>query len=314
MRGMLVAAGFGTRLHPLTAELPKPALPVGNRPVAAFALEHLVRFGVREVVCNTHHLGGELQRALEPCCPSQARLRFVHEPSILGTGGGVRNAWQAIGPQDGEDLIVISAKLVYAPDLARALDIHRRSGAIATMLLRALPLGSSFAAVEHEPDGRVRRIRGLPSEPSTAALAPAMFCSVQILSARALPDLPLDGDIIEHAYLKWLARGERVQGVLDDAPWVDVGVSLAHYLEANLALASGALRWPEITPLASGSLIEPDVRVPDDARFTSVVLGAGVQLERGTQLERVVAWPGARVPRGLRDAIVTSTHAVVPTR
>jgi mannose-1-phosphate guanylyltransferase len=311
MRGMLVAAGFGTRLHPLTNELPKPALPVGNRPVAAFALEHLARFGIREVVCNTHHLGAELQRALEPHHPQSAQLSFVHEPVILGTGGGVRNAWQALGPQPGEELIVINAKLVYAPDLARALAAHRASGAIATMVLRALPAGTSFAAVEHEVDGRIRRIRGLPSA-SAGALSPAMFTGVQILSARALADLPLDGDMIEGAYLPWIARGEHVHGVLDEAPWIDVGVTLRTYLEANLALARGELRWPGIAPEPHSALIASSTPVTAAARLEAVVLGDGVKLEPDAELERVVAWPNASVPRRLRDAIVTSSGSVVP--
>src|SRR5438270_13996922 len=108
MRAMLVAAGLGTRLDPLTRELPKPALPVANRPVAWFALDHLTRHGVRDFVVNTHHLADRLRTEVERCCPAGARLRFVHEPNILGTGGGVRNAWR---PQDGEDFLVVNAKL-----------------------------------------------------------------------------------------------------------------------------------------------------------------------------------------------------------
>src|SRR5436190_20338773 len=107
---MLVAAGFGTRLEPLTRELPKPALPLGNRPVAWFALDHLRRCGARDVVVNTHHLAERLREQLEPCCPADVALRFVHEPMILGTGGGVRNAWQ---PAAGEDFVVFNAKLLF---------------------------------------------------------------------------------------------------------------------------------------------------------------------------------------------------------
>src|SRR5690242_16831338 len=118
VRGMLVAAGFGTRLDPLTRELPKPALPVANRPVAWFAADHLARHGVRELVVNTHHLGGELERVLGAVQPEGTQLRFIHEPEILGTGGGVRNAWSATSQ---EALLAFNAKLVFAPDLQRAL-------------------------------------------------------------------------------------------------------------------------------------------------------------------------------------------------
>jgi len=247
---MLVAAGFGTRLDPLTRELPKPALPVGNRPAAWFGCDHLARSGVREALVNTHHLGDGLRVELERTCPKELALRFVHEPVILGTGGGVRNAWC---PLPGEDLIVWNAKLVFAPDLARALAVHRERAAIATMVLRPMPEGSRFSAVEIDGEQRVRRIRGEPARDGGQRYLRCMFTGVQILSSRAWGDLPEQGDIVEHSYLRWLARGETVAAVVDDSPWLDVGVSLRGYLEANLALASGRITWPGITPAAGST-------------------------------------------------------------
>jgi NDP-sugar pyrophosphorylase family protein len=311
MRGMLVAAGFGTRLSPLTDELPKPAVPVGNRPVAAYALEALARAGIRDVVVNTHHLAAELERELSPWCPSGVDLRYVHEPVILGTGGGVRNAWAARGgPIDGEDFVVMNAKLVFTPDLARALEQHRRSGAIATMVLRALPTGTTFAPVEHDASGRIHAMRGLPRGHRARDLQRAMFTGVQILSARAFADLPLDGDMIEGAYKRWLECGEHVQGVIDDGAWLDVGVTVEHYVRANLALARREIAWPDIEPDAAGNIIDGSVRVPHGAQLREVVLGRGAVVPEGAELARVVAWPGAKLPSQLSDATVTSRGVI----
>ncbi len=309
MRAMLVAAGLGTRLDPLTRELPKPALPVGNRPVAWFACDHLVRAGFTEALVNTHHLAERLRAELERCCPPALRLRFVHEPVILGTGGGVRNAWQ---PQDGEDLVVVNAKLLFAPDLARALAEHRARGAIATMVLRPSPPGTGFAPVELDAERRVRRIRGLPQQPAAAASGgPYMYTGVQILSARAWRDLPQQGDIIEHAYLPWLARGEPVAAVIDESPWLDIGVDLRAYLDANLALASGRLAWPGITPGAGGLLCAPDARLGAGCQLRQVVVGSAAEIAPGASLTRVVAWPGARITRSLQDAVVTTAGRMI---
>ncbi|MFI5309017.1 MAG: NDP-sugar synthase [Polyangiales bacterium] len=303
---MLVAAGFGTRLEPLTAELPKPALPVGNRPAAWFACDHLARCGVREALVNTHHLGDELRAELEPACPPELALHFVHEQSILGTGGGVRNAWR---PEPGEDLIVWNAKLVFAPDLGRALAVHREQDAIATMVLRPLPPGSSFTPVEI--DGvRVRRIRAEPAV-ATSASTRCMYTGVQILSSRAWRDLPAQGDIVEHAYLPWLARGERVAAVVDDSPWLDIGVSLRGYLDANLALASGRIRWPGIEPAPSSVLMGLGARVGAGCHLEEAVLGADTDVAPGVSLRRVVAWRGAHLQASLNDAIVTTSGQVV---
>jgi mannose-1-phosphate guanylyltransferase len=310
MRGMLVAAGFGTRLAPLTNELPKPAVPVGNRPIAAFALEVLARAGIRDVVVNTHHLAAELERELSPWRPDGVELRYVHEPVILGTGGGVRNAWAARGGPSGEDFVVMNAKLVFAPDIARALEQHRASGAIATMVLCALPANATFAPVEHDGAGRIHRMRGLPRNALASDLRRSMFTGLQILSARAFAELPPDGDIIEGAYLRWLERGEHVQGVLDDGAWLDVGVTVEHYLRANLALARGEIAWPGIEPDAAGNIIDRSVRVPMSAQLREVVLGRGAIIPDGAELARVVAWPGTKLPTQLSDAVVTSAGLI----
>lgn len=311
VRGMLVAAGFGTRLAPLTNELPKPAVPIANRPVAAFALEALARAGIRDVVVNTHHLASELERELTPFCPGGVELRYVHEEQILGTGGGVQNAWASRGgPADGEAFVVMNAKLVFDPDMARALAAHRTSGAIATMVLRELPAGTAFAAVEHDASGRIARMRGLPSNVAASGLRRAMWTGVQILSARAFADLPRDGDMIEGAYLRWLERGELVQAVLDERPWIDVGVTVEQYLNANLALARREIAWPGIEPDAAGNIIDPSVRVPLGAQLSNVVIGRGVVIPEGAELARVVAWSRAKVPVQLSDAVVTSSGTI----
>jgi mannose-1-phosphate guanylyltransferase len=306
VRAMLVAAGFGTRLDPLTQELPKPALPLGNRPVAWFALDHLRRIGTTDVTVNTHHLADRLQGELEQVVPDGMRLRFVHEPEILGTGGGVRNA---LRPQPGEDVFLVNAKLAYAPDLARALSVHRQSGAIATMVLRALPPGSGFSPIEVDAEGRVRSIRKLPG--FHGGLALRMFTGVAVLSARAFHDLPERGDIIEHAYLPWLARGELVASITDDSPWVDVGVTPRHYLDANLALASGALRWPGVEPGPEHVLRASGVELGPGSRLEHAVVGRGATIAGGCSVLRSVVWPCARVTESCASAIVTTAGRVL---
>ncbi len=189
MRALLVCAGFGTRLSPLTDHLPKPAVPVANRPLAWFALDHLHRFGVRDFSVNTHHLAAALRDALEPLVPSDSRVRFVHEPEILGTGGGIKNAWRA---HSDEPLLTMNGKLLFAPDLAALVRVHEQSGAIATMVLKPMPSGDAFSAVELDADGRVRRMLGEPAN-APSNLQRAMYTGVQLLSPRAFRDLPDNG-------------------------------------------------------------------------------------------------------------------------
>ena len=139
-----------------------------------------------------------------------------------------------------------------------------------------------------------------------------MFTGVQVLSARAHRDLPQQGDLIEHAYLRWLERGDVVASVTDEAPWYDVGVSLAHYLAANLALARGEVRWPGIAAGPHATLVAPGAHVDQGAVLHEAVIGPGARIGHGARLTRCVLWPGAQVddPLALDNAIVTSDGVV----
>ena len=311
---MLVTAGFGTRLAPLTDLLPKPAVPVANRPIAAYALDHLHRAGVRDFVLNTHHLPGELESAVRAAAPSDARLSFVHEPQILGTGGGVRHAWQ---PIDGETFIVMNGKLLFAPNIAGALRLHRESRAIATLIVKAVPAGDPLAAVEIDSEARVRRLLGQPALATTnPALQPTMYTGVSLLEARAHRDLPENGCLIRDAYRHWIDRGERVMAYIDTASFRDVGMSLWHYWEANMALLTGAEHWPGIEPDGAGVVGLQAAQVGPGAQLRHTAIGSGARIENGVRVENCVLWPNARVLANLENAIVLpngQTLAILPT-
>jgi NDP-sugar pyrophosphorylase family protein len=293
LRAMLVTAGFGTRLAPLTDRLPKPALPLANRPVAWFALDYLRRAGVRECVLNTHHLARELETEVRRHAPPEIALSFVHEPVILGTGGGIRNAWR---PRAGETFLVMNGKLLFTPDLAAALRVHLESRAIATMLLSPVAQGDPLGAVEIDPAGRVRRLLGVG--PSTReSLQPYLYASVCLLDARAHRDLPENGCLIRDAFRHWIDRGECVMGVVDHASFRDVGMSHWHYWESNMALATGRLAWPEITPNAQDVLQDPSAQLGSNARVVRSVLGAAARVDAGVMLEDCVVWPNTHVTR-----------------
>jgi NDP-sugar pyrophosphorylase family protein len=138
-----------------------------------------------------------------------------------------------------------------------------------------------------------------------------MWTGVQILEPRAFADLPARGDIFEHAYLPWLARGERIHGVFEHAPWIDVGVTPRHYLDANLAFARGELSWPGLPTPRDGVLAAPSAIIGHGAQLDQVVLGEGAIVEPGAKLTRVVLWPGARATGVLHDAVVTTAGQVV---
>lgn len=310
MRAMLITAGLGTRLSPLTERLPKPAVPVANRPAGWFALDHLRRCGLRDFVLNTHHLPRELERELRAAAPPDVSLRFVYEPEILDTGGGIHNAWQ---PREGETFLAMSGKYVYAPDIAGALQLHQESGAFATMIIQPTREGDPLGAIAMAADGSVQSVPGGSRSDLTPVLR-GMYTGVSLYDWRVHASLPERGHLIRDGFARWLERGERIMAFVDRGNLRDVGMSLAHYLEANLALATGVTTWPGIEPSAGGVVAAPSAQLAPGVTLRETVVGADAQIGAGVSLERCVVWPGARVERSLREAIVLSDGLVVPVQ
>jgi NDP-sugar pyrophosphorylase family protein len=297
---MLLAAGLGSRLRPLTDLRPKPIVPVANKPLGAFAMEHLARAGVTAIVANTHPRPHEVETALAAACPGEVSLRFSRETTLLGTGGGLRKARQLFDdPQD--SVIVMNGDTIFAPDLSRALAAHRSRGAVATMILRHVPNPSEHGAIGLDEGGWVRSLLGTPEGRTVAQQL--MFTGVQILAPEAFAALPESGCVIRTAYRHWIDRGAPVVGIVDDSPWADLG-TIAEYHRLNLELASGSFRWPGVRPRQGSILASP--LEPERCRHS--VVGTDVQLDAGVSLERCVVWAGTRVCRSASNAVLTPAH------
>lgn len=309
VRGMLVAAGMGTRLAPLTDWLPKPAVPVGLRPVAAYMLAHLRSHGLRELTVNLHHLAPALRQALQPYGQREGvDLHFVEEPSLLGTGGGIRNALDGVA--DDELVVIANGKLLFMPDLAAALQQHRRLGAVATMVLKPLPPASRFSPIHVDDEGFVRRMLDRSPEASAGGLKPMMFTGVQILAGSLLRRLPAEGCLVRDGYLHWLQEGLPVAYWSDTAPFWDVGVDLAAYHAANMAVRSGAFPVQGQALDAAGNLVAEGVEIPASAELQNCIVGANVRVAPGARGQDLVIWPGTAVSGQWERAVLTPTAAV----
>ena len=179
---MLLAAGLGSRLQPLTELCPKPIVPVANKPLAAFAMEHLARMGVTAIVANTHPRPHAVEMALKAACPRDVDLRFSRELTLLGTGGGLRKA-RPLFDDPQASVIVMNGDTLFAPDLARAYAAHRARGAVATMILRRTSDPSRYGAIGIDDEGWVRTLLGRPERRRVAE--ELMFTGVHILAPEA---------------------------------------------------------------------------------------------------------------------------------
>jgi NDP-sugar pyrophosphorylase family protein len=300
---MLLAAGLGTRLQPLTDLRPKPIVPVANRPLGAFAMEHLARSGVRTIVANTHPQPERVESALEAACPPGVDLRFSREATLLGTGGGLRNAQPLLDDAEAP-VAVMNGDTLFAPDLRHAHSEHLARGAVATMILRRTPHPERFGAIGIDNEGWVQSLLGTPS--SGRVRESLMFTGVHILAPEAFSAMPESGCVIRTAYRTWVDAGAPVLGIIDESPWADLG-SVSEYHRLNLELASGLFTWPGVEP--HDGCILPASLVPS-ANIRQSVVGADVKVGKGVTLDRCVVWPGTTVTRSATNAVLTPEHRI----
>ncbi|MCC6216641.1 MAG: NTP transferase domain-containing protein [Polyangiaceae bacterium] len=285
---MVLCAGLGTRLRPLTGELPKPLVPIGDRSVLEHALDHLEPHVAGKVVVNVHHLPREFERL-------RSRVEVILEGSLLGTAGGVAGARSLLEPP----ALVWNGDILLSGSCAEPLKSLMKVDFL-SLLGVARPAGQGTVGVGS--GGEVVRLRG---ERFGEERAGADYVGVCALGGRALAALPPAGCLIGDVALPYLRSGGRVEVVVRDLGWTDAGDPGA-YLAANLGWLADAGRDAWVGPEAS---LGPGVTLEQ------AVVGRGARVEGWGRLRRVVVWPGAVACAPLEDAVVTPArvvHVVAP--
>lgn len=296
---MILAAGYGTRLWPLTIDRAKPAIPFMNRPLVGYVAEYLAGYGFDDVVVNLHHRPESVREALGDGSKFGVRLHYVEEPEILGTGGAIDNARSLL---EGDAFVVVNGKLATDIDLSAALETHRRERALATLVLRPNPERERYSVV-HTSDGLVTGFGGYPASDNAGEDAPLMFTGIQVLDRRVFDFIPRGASgqsIFSHTvtdtYLPAIKSGERVAAHVAGGYWYELS-TVRRYLDTNVALskmskAGGDVVKDETATVEGGagvteSVLWEDVRVEAGARVHRSVLGAGVRVGRGEVFENV---------------------------
>ena len=309
MKAMVLAAGYGERMKPLTWNRAKPVLPLLNRPSILHLLEHLARNGVSQVILNLHYRPDSI-RALEPRIKEMGlRVGFSEEAVILGTGGGLKNAEPFL--TDGT-LIMVNSDFVTDCPILLALEHHRQTRALATLVLTPYREGTEYGAVEMDEGGRIVRIAGRPGEDSGNSRF--HFTGIHILEQRIFLELPagVKSEINREIYPRLIQAGARISGYVHQGFWRELGTP-QRYLDGSLDLLargdSGFLQSSRVregvfsaTPISelhgtveSTFLAGSGFRMEEGTFAAGVVLGDGVQLKRRASLTRSILWDDVEV-------------------
>ncbi len=233
---MILAAGFGSRLRPLTDRVPKPLVEVAGRPLIAYPLALARAAGIRDVVINLHHRGADIRAALGDGSAYGMAIHYSEENPILDTGGGILRARALLGE---ERFVVLNSDSIIDLDLRALVDWHVGQGAAATMVLRPDREAARFGLVEIDAAHRVRRLLGRPAKVADPLTA-LMFAGVHVFEPEVFQHMATGTfGIVRQTYPAMMAAGCRVSGYVYDGYWrvLDTHAGLA---EGRYELTTGA--------------------------------------------------------------------------
>ncbi|TSA00165.1 MAG: nucleotidyltransferase family protein [Nitrospiraceae bacterium] len=242
MKAMVLAAGLGVRLRPLTDRTPKPLLPIAGRPLLVWNLLLLKRHGITDVLINLHHLGDQIVQAIGDGTRFGLRVAYSHEPALQGTGGGIKQAAPFL--KDGP-FLVMNGDTLSACDLAGLIAAHRAGKAFATLALREDPEATRWGPVTVDAGSRILQINGAPPlAPHAEPLpAPCMFAGIHVMEPAVLDAIPPGPGSIIDVYHALLGKGLVLQGYRMDGYWSDIGTR-ERYEQAERDAAEGRLTIP----------------------------------------------------------------------
>ncbi|HEX3434973.1 MAG TPA: NDP-sugar synthase [Solirubrobacteraceae bacterium] len=319
MQAVILVGGEGTRLRPLTSTVPKPVVPLVDRPFISFMLEWLAKHGVDDVIMSCGFLATSVRNVLGDGSALGMRLRFVEEPDPRGTAGALKYA----EPMLDERFLMLNGDVLTDIDLSAQIAQHEQTGAKATLSLVPVADPSAYGLVHLNEDSSVR---DFVEKPSPDAIDTNLISAgAYVLNREILGLVPADRNVSIEREVWPLLVGNGLYGFASESYWLDIG-SPERYLQGTFDIIEGNVQtavrerlgsdWLAIDDHAEiagraipPAVLERGVRVAEGAQVGSlVVLGEDVSIGAGSTVERSVILKGAQIGEDcrLRDCIVAA--------
>ena len=297
MQAIVLVGGEGTRLRPLTSDVPKPAVTLVDRPFLAYAIEWLAAHGVSEIVLACGFLPEVLREALgDEEERAGVRITYVAEPEPLGTAGAIRFAAEAIGDRLEDRFFALNGDVLADLDLSALMRAHQERGARATIGLHPVDDSSAYGLVRCDEEGQV-----LEFLEKTGEAVPGEINAGAYVLERSVLDLVPAGracSIEREVFPRLVDDG--LCGLLLDGYWMDIGTP-ERYLQASWDILERTVHT-RVEPTAPGLLVAADAVIDEEAQVgPRAVVSAGCMVERGAEVSDSVLLEGCTVAR---DALV----------
>jgi len=308
MKGLILAGGKGTRLRPLTLNTPKPIVPVANAPFLLYQIDLMRSAGIDEVILSLSYQPRKIEDLLKDGADYGIGIRYAVEGTPLGTGGAFKNA----EPHIDSTTVVFNGDVLTDLDLSAVIARHRKTGAVATIVLTPVENPSAYGLVETEADGAVRRFIEKPGPDEITCNT--INAGVYVLEPSVLSYMPKDEpySFERGLFPTLLEKKERVNAFVLEGYWIDIGTP-RKYLEVHHDILAGKFSSKRVpashldrSTVAAGatvdakSIIDADVTIRSGVRIENSVIGRNCKIEEGAHIIDSVIWPGTTLDSASR--------------
>jgi len=310
MKAMIMAAGVGSRLMPLTADIPKPMVPVGNRPLMENIVKLLQEHGFTQLIANLHYYGDIISNYFGDGSSFGLEIAYSKETELLGTAGGVKKCEWFLD----DTFVVISGDALTDLDLTWLLVEHKKNGALATIALKEVKEVERFGVVNTDEHGKIRSFQEKPRR--SEALSNKANTGIYVFEPEIFGYIPANNfyDFGKQVFPHLVKIGAPFYGVPIEDYWCDIG-SIDAYRQANIDILRGNVRVKSEGRIISKNgdggkvLIGEDVLIGEGVKFRgNVIVGPGCRIDSYTEIQDSVIWSntfiGSRVT--LKECILGS--------
>jgi len=298
MKAMILAAGKGTRVRPLTYDLPKPMIPILGKPVMAYLIEHLAKYGIKEIMVNVSYLHEKIEDYFGEGYQYGVQIGYSFEgytndlgeviPQPLGSAGGMKKI-QSFGGFFDETTIVLCGDALIDLDIKSALFEHKRKGAMASVVTKEVPWDkvSSYGVVVTEKDGRIKSFQEKPSQEE--ALSNFASTGIYIFEPEVLDLIPTEGafDIGSDLFPLMAEKGLPFYAQSRSFNWIDIG-TVSDYWEVCQSVLMGEVAHLDMPGIRINDNLWVGLNTSIDWEGTTiegpVYIGSGTRIERGVTI------------------------------
>ena len=303
MKGLILAGGKGTRLRPLTLNLPKPIVPVANRPFLLYQIDLMKSASIDEIILSLSYQPRKIEDLLKDGADFDVLIRYVVEGAPLGTSGAFKNAEEWI---EGTT-VVFNGDVLTSVDLPAVIATHREKKSVATLVLTQVEDPTSYGLVESDASGRIHRFLEKPGMDEITSNT--INAGIYVLEPSVLEHMPQGKPFSfeRELFPSLLAKGEPMYAVVSDQYWIDIGTP-GKYLEVHRDILGGKFKSPAIPPTALTSDVIPDGAFVDSASL----VGEGVTIRENVRIESSVIGPNCKIDSGAHivDSVIWSSNTI----